>query len=230
VAEIESLRPVAIVISPGPCTPSEAGISMELIRELGPRVPILGVCLGHQAIAQALGGRLVRAPEPVHGRTSLVHHTGTRLFANLPNPLTATRYHSLIVEEASLPAELRVVARTARSDAHAVLPRSQAPLRTGQTKDDFDRLPLPPNGESKAGSTSDLATFAGIPMALEHESWPLFGVQFHPESVLTESGHRLLANFLRLAGLPVGQVPPGDTAAIHPAPSADDAWWRAAPL
>jgi anthranilate synthase/aminodeoxychorismate synthase-like glutamine amidotransferase len=167
IAEIDRMAPEAIVISPGPCTPNEAGISLELIRQLGPRIPILGVCLGHQALAAALGGRVIRAPEPVHGRTSLVQHNGTRLFAGLPNPLTATRYHSLIVEDSSLPPELRVTARTAD----------------------------------------------GIPMALEHATWPAFGVQFHPESILTDSGHRLLANFLLLAGVPAGKQPPGDRAA-----------------
>jgi anthranilate synthase/aminodeoxychorismate synthase-like glutamine amidotransferase len=149
VAEIARLAPQAIVISPGPCTPAEAGISMALIRELGPRVPILGVCLGHQALAAALGGNIVRAPEPVHGRTSLVHHTGDRLFEGLPNPLRATRYHSLIVEELSLPSELRVTART-----------------------------------------SD-----GIPMALEHKTWPAFGVQFHPEKS-GAMGLRIVRNFV----------------------------------
>jgi len=164
VAEVARMSPEAVVISPGPCTPNEAGISMDLIRELGPRIPILGVCLGHQALAAALGGNVVRAPEPIHGRTSLMHHNGERLFTGLANPLTATRYHSLIVEESSLPTELRVTARTAD----------------------------------------------GIPMALEHATWPAFGVQFHPESILTDSGHRLLANFLELAGVPAGILPAGD--------------------
>jgi anthranilate synthase/aminodeoxychorismate synthase-like glutamine amidotransferase len=155
-----------------------------LIRELGPQIPILGVCLGHQALAAALGANVIRAPEPVHGRTSLVHHCGERLFAGLPSPLRATRYHSLIVEEASLPAELTVAARTAE----------------------------------------------GIPMALEHTRWPAFGVQFHPESILTDSGHRLLANFLRLAGLAVGEVPPGDLPpATRGVTDAADAWWATQP-
>jgi anthranilate synthase/aminodeoxychorismate synthase-like glutamine amidotransferase len=185
VADVVRLAPQAIVISPGPCTPAEAGISMALIRELGPRVPILGVCLGHQALAAALGGNVIRAHEPIHGRTSLVHHKGERLFAGLPNPLRATRYHSLIVEELSLPSELRVTART-----------------------------------------SD-----GIPMALEHLTWPAFGVQFHPESILTDSGHRLLANFLQIAGLPVGDLPVGDQPpATRGATDAADAWWATQPL
>jgi anthranilate synthase/aminodeoxychorismate synthase-like glutamine amidotransferase len=175
VADVARMAPEAIVISPGPCTPNEAGISLELIRELGPTVPILGVCLGHQALAAALGGKVIRAPEPVHGRTSLVQHNGERLFAGLPSPLRATRYHSLIVEETSLPPELRVTARTAD----------------------------------------------GIPMALEHARWPAFGVQFHPESILTESGHRLLATFLRLARLAVGELPRGDLP--PPAPDTTDA-------
>lgn len=155
VADIRALRPRAIVISPGPCTPNEAGISMEIVRELSSAIPTLGVCLGHQAIAAALGGRVVRAPEPVHGRTSLVRHDGRGLFAGLPDPLRATRYHSLIVGEDSLPRELEITARTVD----------------------------------------------GIPMALQHREWPLYGVQFHPESVLTEGGHRLLRNFLALAGI-----------------------------
>ena len=185
VAEIALRAPAAIVISPGPCTPTEAGISLDLIRELGPHIPILGVCLGHQAIAAALGGNIIRAPEPVHGRTSLVHHDGARLFAGLPNPLCATRYHSLIVEESSLPAELRVTARTAER----------------------------------------------IPMALEHTTWPTFGVQFHPESILTEGGHQLLANFLQLAGLSAGSLPAGDlppTSRGTMDPS--DVWWATQPL
>lgn len=185
VAEVARLQPQAIVISPGPCTPAEAGISQELIRELGPQVPILGVCLGHQALAAALGGRVVLAREPVHGRTSLVHHDGSRLFAGLANPLRATRYHSLIVEEATLPHALRVTARTVE----------------------------------------------GVPMALEHAAWPSFGVQFHPESILTEGGHRLLANFLRIAGIAVDRQPPGGaTADLQNASEPDDPWWRTPPL
>ncbi len=156
VDQIRSMAPAGIVISPGPCTPREAGISCDLIREFGPSIPILGVCLGHQVMAAALGGEIVRAPEPVHGRTSMIHHDGERLFAEIPNPFRATRYHSLIVAESSLPKELVVTART-----------------------------------------SD-----GVPMALVHEAWPMYGVQFHPESVLTQHGRKLLANFVKLAGLP----------------------------
>jgi anthranilate synthase/aminodeoxychorismate synthase-like glutamine amidotransferase len=143
----------AVVISPGPCSPTEAGVSVPLVRELSGTVPILGVCLGHQAIAAAFGGRVIRAPEPVHGRASRVRHDGTRLFEGLPNPLTVGRYHSLVAEESTLPPMLRVTART----------------------DD------------------------GLVMACEHESHPTWGVQFHPESILTEGGHALIANFLRLA-------------------------------
>ncbi|MBI3866134.1 MAG: aminodeoxychorismate/anthranilate synthase component II [Planctomycetia bacterium] len=180
VADVVRLEPQAIVISPGPCTPYEAGISMDLIHELGPRVPILGVCLGHQALAAALGARIVRAPEPVHGRTSLIHHDRMRLFARLANPLCATRYHSLIVDEATLPAELRVTARTVD----------------------------------------------GLPMALEHAEWPAFGVQFHPESILTESGHRLIANFLEIAGIAAKSIPPGDSPGdVVKPPNSADVWW-----
>lgn len=162
--EVRELKPQAIILSPGPCTPDESGVSVELVREFAVRVPMLGVCLGHQAIAAAFGGKIIRAPEPMHGMTSDVEHQGENLFADLPNPIRATRYHSLIVEEASLPEELEVTARTAE----------------------------------------------GIPMALEHRTLPLYGVQFHPESVLTEGGHSLLRNFLSLAGLSVKQVPEGD--------------------
>lgn len=185
IAEVERLAPQAIVISPGPCTPREAGISVDLIRAVGARIPILGVCLGHQSLAAALGANIIRAPEPVHGRTSLVQHHGQRLFAGLPNPLAAMRYHSLIVDESSLPGDLRVVARTAD----------------------------------------------GIPMALEHATWPAFGVQFHPESILTEAGHQLLANFLRVAGIDVPRVPAGDAPAdSRSSPEPDDVWWTTPPL
>jgi anthranilate synthase/aminodeoxychorismate synthase-like glutamine amidotransferase len=157
--EVLSLRPEAIILSPGPCTPAEAGCSLDLMRAAAGKVPILGVCLGHQTIAAALGGSVVRAEEPMHGRASEIEHDGDGLFAGLPNPLVVGRYHSLIVEEASLPSDLLVTART-----------------------------------------SD-----GTVMSLEHCQWPIFGVQFHPESILTECGHALLANFLRLAGIHIVQ-------------------------
>jgi len=155
--QIIERRPAAIVLSPGPCTPNEAGCSLDLVREAAGRIPILGVCLGHQTIAAALGGKVVRAPQPMHGRASLIHHDGDGIFSGVPNPLAVGRYHSLIVEEQSLPVALEV---TARSDD-------------------------------------------GIIMALAHRHWPIFGVQFHPESILTSSGYAILANFLRLAGLDV---------------------------
>ena len=162
VAQIEALNPAAIVLSPGPCTPDEAGCSLEVVARLHGRFPLLGVCLGHQAIAQALGGKIVRAQQPMHGRSSQVLHDGSRLFAGLPSPLVAGRYHSLIVDEATLPACLAVTART----------------------------------------------HDGVPMAIEHRSLPVFGVQFHPESILTEGGYELLANFLRAANLPARPVAP----------------------
>lgn len=155
VADVAAMQPSAIVLSPGPCTPKEAGISLEVVRQLGSTIPLLGVCLGHQTIASALGGEVVRAAEPMHGRTSLVEHNGQRLFAGLPQPLTATRYHSLIVSDVTLPSCLRPTARTQD----------------------------------------------GVLMAFEHVEWPTFGVQFHPESILTVGGHQLLQNFLELAGL-----------------------------
>jgi anthranilate synthase/aminodeoxychorismate synthase-like glutamine amidotransferase len=164
VAEVAAMAPEAIVISPGPCTPARAGISIELVQALSASIPILGVCLGHQAIGEALGARVERAPIPVHGTSSLVWHESTPLFAGLENPFSAGRYHSLCVIESTLPSELRVTART----------------------DD------------------------GLVMAVEHRSRPLCGVQFHPESVLTKSGHRLLANFLKLAGISVADSPPSD--------------------
>jgi anthranilate synthase/aminodeoxychorismate synthase-like glutamine amidotransferase len=155
VAEIEQLRPQAVVLSPGPCTPSQAGCSLEVVRRLTGRVPILGVCLGHQAIGAALGGRVVRADEPMHGQASQILHVGSGLFAGLPNPLRVGRYHSLVVDAASLPDELAVTAWT-----------------------------------------SD-----GAVMALAHRTHPVVGLQFHPESILTECGYDLLAGFLRLAQL-----------------------------
>jgi anthranilate synthase/aminodeoxychorismate synthase-like glutamine amidotransferase len=153
VEEALALAPEAIVLSPGPCTPNEAGISLALIRAASGRVPILGVCLGHQAIGQAFGGQVVRAPLPVHGKTSAIRHDGAGLFAGLPNPFQATRYHSLVVERASLPPVLRA---------------------TAFTED-------------------------GLVMALAHREHPVFGVQFHPESIASEYGHEVLANFLALA-------------------------------
>jgi para-aminobenzoate synthetase component 2 len=153
-AEIERLAPRAVLISPGPGDPDQAGVCLDVLQTLGPQVPMLGVCLGHQCLGQVFGGKVVRARELMHGKTSLVHHAGHGVFAGLPEPLTATRYHSLIVDRDTLPEALEVTAWL----------------------DD------------------------GTIMGLRHRQWPhLQGVQFHPESVLTESGHALLANFLRQA-------------------------------
>jgi para-aminobenzoate synthetase component 2 len=153
-SQIEALKPAAILISPGPGTPEDSGVCREVLRELGPLVPTLGVCLGHQALAQVYGGRVVRAPQLMHGKTSPVHHSGQGVFAGLPEPLTATRYHSLIAERESLPDCLEV---------------------TAWLED-------------------------GMVMGLRHRQYPhLQGVQFHPESVLTQAGHQLLANFLSCA-------------------------------
>ena len=155
-AEVEALRPERIVISPGPCTPQDAGISIELIKHFAKakrRVPILGVCLGHQAIGAAFGGNVVRAPKLMHGKTSLVEHDGRTIFAGIPSAMTCTRYHSLIVSEDGLPEELEVSARTA----------------DGKTI-----------------------------MALRHRELPIEGVQFHPESVLTKDGKKLIENFLKM--------------------------------
>ena len=157
VDEVKAMSPDAIVISPGPCTPHEAGISVDLIRELGPTVPTLGVCLGHQSIGAAFGGQVVRAPMLMHGKTSPIAHDGRRLFADLPNPFDATRYHSLIVARDSLPTDLEV---------------------TAQSPD-------------------------GLIMGMQHRSHPIYGVQFHPESILTAAGPALLRNFLQLAEIPV---------------------------
>jgi anthranilate synthase/aminodeoxychorismate synthase-like glutamine amidotransferase len=151
---VAALAPSHVIISPGPCTPREAGVSNALIAALGPSIPLLGVCLGHQCLAAALGGRVVLAERPRHGKTSPIHHDGRGLFAGLPSPFEATRYHSLVVERASLPESLEVVAWTAEQEI----------------------------------------------MALRHRSWPAWGVQFHPESVLTREGHALLRNFLAAPG------------------------------
>jgi anthranilate synthase component II len=152
---IEALAPSRIVISPGPCTPNEAGVSLQLIERLGGRVPLLGVCLGHQAIGQAFGGRVIRAGRIMHGKTSPVHHRGQGVFAGLPSPYEATRYHSLVVEKDSLPDCLEITAWTEHED----------------------------------GSIEEI-------MGLRHRELPIEGVQFHPESILTQHGHALLANFL----------------------------------
>ena len=152
VEHIAQRKPERIVISPGPCTPQEAGVSVELVQKLAGKIPILGVCLGHQAIGAAFGGNIVRAPKLFHGKTSQIEHDGKGIFRDLPNPFVATRYHSLIVERKSLPKELVV---------------------TAETND-------------------------GIIMGVRHRHYPLEGVQFHPESVLTESGKQLLRNFLAL--------------------------------
>lgn len=148
------LRPDAIVVSPGPGRPEDAGVSTELIAEVGKEIPVLGVCLGHQCVGAAYGGRVVQAPELMHGKTSFVMHSGEGLFAGLPDPLEATRYHSLAVERESLPPELEVTAET-----------------------------------------SD-----GVVMGLRHRQLPVQGVQFHPESVLTQAGRPLLSNFLEMLG------------------------------
>lgn len=155
VDEIGAMAPEAIVVSPGPCTPAEAGISVPLIQRWGAEIPILGVCLGHQAIGEAYGGRVIRAGRVMHGKTSRIAHDGTGVFAGVPSPLTVMRYHSLLVERATLPSVLEVVA-VAEDDATEI-------------------------------------------HALRHRTHPVFGVQFHPESILTDSGMTLMQNFLTLA-------------------------------
>ncbi len=172
---VRELSPAAVVLSPGPCTPAEAGCSLEVVRACHGRLPILGVCLGHQAIGAALGGRVVRAQEPMHGRTSEILHQGRGMFAGVPNPTVACRYHSLVVDESSLPECLQVTARTAD----------------------------------------------GVVMAIEHRDLPVVGLQFHPESILTEDGYLLLANFLRLAGIAVPHHLP-DMASERDEPSAEN--------
>lgn len=156
--EIRLLQPERIVISPGPCTPNEAGVSLDVIREFGETTPLLGVCLGHQAIGQSFGGNVIRADKVMHGKTSEIFHSGDPLFAGLDNPFVATRYHSLIVERSTLPEELEVIAWTA---------------------DDMI-------------------------MGVRHKQFPIWGVQFHPESILTSSGMTILKNFLALGNTPAG--------------------------
>src|SRR5215469_3410190 len=156
VGEVEALGPERIVISPGPCTPLEAGISMDIFRHLTGRMPILGVCLGHQSLGAAFGGSVVRAPHLMHGKTSQVTHDGRTVFKDLKQPFTATRYHSLIVEEKNLPAELEISAWTTEPDGSRTI------------------------------------------MGLRHKKFPVEGVQFHPESVLTGEGKKLIANFLAM--------------------------------
>ncbi|MDE2238591.1 MAG: aminodeoxychorismate/anthranilate synthase component II [Rhodospirillales bacterium] len=156
--DVLAMAPEAVVLSPGPCTPNEAGICLDMVTAAAEaKLPLFGVCLGHQAIGQAFGGQVVRAPEPVHGKTSPVFHDNSDVFAGLPNPFTATRYHSFIVQRASLPASL---------------------VPTAWTQDD-------------------------IIMGLRHAELPIYGVQFHPESIATSHGHDILRNFLRLSGAKV---------------------------
>ena len=159
--QVEAMKPERILLSPGPCTPQQAGVLVPLIRHMAQRaarpVPMLGVCLGHQAIGEAFGGQVVRAKTLMHGKTSAVEHDGKGIFSGLPTPLTCTRYHSLIVAEESLPAELEVTARTRESDGRG-----------------------------------------SVIMGLRHRTLPIEGVQFHPESVLTEGGHQMIRNFLAM--------------------------------
>ena len=152
---IEQLKPDAIIISPGPCSPNQAGISLDLIKKFTKLIPMLGVCLGHQAIGQVFGGKIIRANRPVHGKTSPINHDGKGIFADLPSPMTVARYHSLIVD----------------------INNKTTPLEIQATSDD------------------------GIIMALRHKQYPVFGVQFHPEAILSQYGHQLLANFLKMANI-----------------------------
>lgn len=160
VAQIEALAPERIVVSPGPCTPNEAGVSVDVIRQLGPRIPIFGVCLGHQSLGQAYGGDVIRAKRIMHGKTSRIRHEGKGVFAGLPDGYEATRYHSLVVSRETLPDCLEITAWSEVEDD-----ASGAPV--------FDEI-----------------------MGLRHREHPVEGVQFHPESILTEHGHALLRNFL----------------------------------
>lgn len=159
ISQIEMMAPDIIVISPGPCTPNEAGISMEVIEHFGSKIPLLGICLGHQSMAQVYGGKIVRAREVKHGKTSPIYHNGQGVFENLPNPFIATRYHSLIIEKASLPDCFELSAWTQED---------------GKADGKVDEI-----------------------MGIKHKKFAMEGVQFHPESILTEHGHDLLENFLR---------------------------------
>ena len=159
VDEIVRLNPARIVISPGPCSPTEAGISLEVINRLQGRYPILGVCLGHQSIGQAMGGKVLHARQVMHGKTSKIYHNNTDVFTGLTNPFTATRYHSLVVEHSSLPDCLEVTAWT----------------------------------QDENGNIDEI-------MGLRHKTLPIYGVQLHPESILTDAGHQLLQNFLNITG------------------------------
>jgi anthranilate synthase component 2 len=161
---LRALKPAAIVISPGPGTPDDAGVSLDILRELSGEIPVFGVCLGHQSIGQAFGGKVIRAKEIMHGKTSMIHHDGRGVFAGLPNPFEATRYHSLVVEQSSLPECLEVSAWTQHAD----------------------------------GSLDEI-------MGLRHRTLGVEGVQFHPESILTQHGHDLLRNFLE-AALPASRA------------------------
>jgi anthranilate synthase/aminodeoxychorismate synthase-like glutamine amidotransferase len=156
VEAVEALKPERILLSPGPCTPGDAGILVPLIRHMAGKAPILGVCLGHQAIGEAFGGKVIRAQQLMHGKTSSVNHDSKGVFTGLPTPLTCTRYHSLIVEEDSLPADLAITARTSDKSGESVI------------------------------------------MGLRHKSLPIEGVQFHPESVLTEGGRQMIRNFMQM--------------------------------
>ncbi len=157
IADIEAMNPERIMISPGPCTPNEAGVSMDVIRHFAGKLPILGVCLGHQSIGQVFGGKIVHAREIMHGKTSMIHHKGIGVFAGLNNPYEATRYHSLVIEKESVPECLEVTAWT----------------------------------ENEDGSMDEI-------MGVRHKEFAIEGVQFHPESILTEHGHDLLQNFLNM--------------------------------
>lgn len=161
-AEIIALNPMQIIISPGPCTPNEAGVSLDVVNHFYKRIPLLGVCLGHQALVQALGGTVIRARAVMHGKTSPVTHDQTGVFAELPSPLTATRYHSLVAREQDLPSELLVNAWVDEADGHRTI------------------------------------------MGVQHATYPVAGVQFHPESIMSEHGHAMLANFLRWRPLSEG--------------------------